>query len=105
MKKNRPPSISVRNGLKKLGNDLKKARLRRRLKSELVAERAGISRATLSKIQNGDPNVSIGSYAMVIFALGFKTDWMNLASIENDGVGQMIDDDNIPKRVRKSFSS
>ena len=48
-----PPPISVRSGLKKLGLALKKARLRRRLPMELVSDRAGISRETLSKIQNG----------------------------------------------------
>ncbi len=100
MIRKRPPTISIRRGLKKLGEDLKKARLRRRLKTSVVAERAGISRETLNKIQKGDPSVSIGSYAMVIFALGLGTDWMNLADIENDEIGQRIDDENIPQRAR-----
>ena len=66
-----------------------------------VAERAGISRETLAKIQKGDPGVSIGGYAMVIFAIGLGTDWMSLADIENDKMGQMIDEDQIPKRARE----
>jgi transcriptional regulator with XRE-family HTH domain len=90
----------VRFGLKKLGDDLKKARLRRRLKMTVVADRAGISRETLAKIQKGDPGVSMGSYAMVIFALGLGTDWLDLADIEKDSVGQMLDEERIPMRAR-----
>ena len=45
-----------------LGERLKLARLRRRLSATLVAERAGVSRATLHKIESGEPNVAMGSY-------------------------------------------
>lgn len=96
----RKPSISVRTGLKRLGGDLKNARLRRRLKMVTVAERAGISRETLAKIQKGDPGVSMGSYASVIFALGLGTRWMELADIANDKTGQALDEERIPKRAR-----
>ena len=96
----RKPSISIRSNLKTLGEDLKKARLRRRLKMTTVAERAGISRETLAKIQKGESGVSMGAYAMVIFSVGLGTDWMALADIENDKMGQMIDEDQIPQRAR-----
>jgi transcriptional regulator with XRE-family HTH domain len=96
----RKPPISVRSGLKKLGGDLKKARLKRRLKMIVVADRAGISRETLAKIQKGETGVSIGAYAAVIFALGLGTEWMNLADIEKDKMGQLLDEEQIPKRAR-----
>lgn len=92
--------IPIKNGLKKLGEDIKKARLRRGLKMVVLADRAGISRETLSKIQKGSPGVSIGNYASVIFGLGLDAKWMNLASIEQDSVGQRIDDERLPKRAR-----
>lgn len=98
MKKKLP--ISVRTGLLKLGDSLRKARLRRRLKMVTVADRAGISRETLAKIQRGDPGVSMGSYAAVIFALGLGTDWMSLADITHDKVGQILDEERLPKRAR-----
>lgn len=100
----RPP-ISVRRGLIRLGADIKAARLRRGLKMEIVAERAGISRETLAKIQRGDAGVAMGNYASVLFALGFGTSWMNLASIENDAVGQSLDEQRIPKRARSKTIS
>ena len=92
--------ISVQSGLRKLGQNLKKARLRRRLKMSVIADRAGISRETLSKIQKGNPGVSMGKYAAVIFAIGLGIDWMNLANIEKDAMGQMLDEERIPRRAR-----
>lgn len=100
MKKNLP--VSVRTGLKRLGESLKNARLRRRLKMITVADRAGISRETLAKIQRGDPGVGIGNYAAVIFALGLGTKWMNLADITEDPVGQALDEERLPSRVRET---
>ncbi len=92
--------LAVKRGLKNLGRDLEKARLRRRLKMSIVADRAGISRETLAKIQKGDPGVSMGRYAAVIYAIGLGIDWMNLADIENDKIGRSLDEDRIPKRAR-----
>ena len=56
--------------LAEMGEQIKTARLRRNLATELVAERAGISRATLWAIEKGSPTVTIGSYAAVLHALG-----------------------------------
>lgn len=96
----RKPSISVRRGLRKLGDDLRKARIRRKLTMAVVADRAGISRETLSKIQKGDPRVSMGAYAMVVMALGMGGSWMEFADIRHDTYGQIIEDEDLPQRVR-----
>ena len=55
--------------LKTLGEQIKLARLRRDLSAALVAERAGISRASLWKVESGNPAVAIGIYAAVLHAL------------------------------------
>lgn len=55
--------------LKTMGEQIKLARLRRDLPAKLVAERAGISRASLWNVENGSPSVSIGIYAAVLHAL------------------------------------
>ena len=60
--------------LKVMGEQIKLARLRRDLRVELVAERAGISRATLWKVENGDPSVAMGIYAAVLHALNDMDD-------------------------------
>ncbi len=99
-KMNKTLPIAVTTHLKKLGEDIHKARLRRGLKMAVLADRAGISKETLAKIQKGHPGVGLGNYAAVIFGLGLGTDWMRLASIENDKMGQMLDEERLPRRVR-----
>ncbi len=66
----------------------------------ILAERAMISRATLAKIQKGDPSVSMGNYASVIFSLGFKTPFSHLLDITNDPVGLALEEESLPKRIR-----
>ena len=57
------------NILEQMGLQIKYARLRRKNSAELVAELAGISRATLVSIEKGAPSVAIGYYAAVLHAL------------------------------------
>ena len=55
--------------LEQMGEQIKLARLRRRLSVDLVAERAGISRTTLWSVEKGSPSVAVGIYAAVLHAL------------------------------------
>ena len=98
------PIYSVEKSLKKLGADIRSARIRRRLKQSLLAERAGISINTLSKVEKGDPGVSMAVVANVLFSLGFGTPFSTLVSQENDRVGLMLDEERLPKRVRDKDS-
>ena len=61
---------NLQNTLNIMGEQIKLARLRRNLSATLVAERAGISRPTLQKVESGAPDVAIGTYARVLQALG-----------------------------------
>lgn len=54
------PNSAVRKALCKLGANIHEARMRRRLPMCVVAERASTSRPTLSRLEKGDPSVSIG---------------------------------------------
>jgi transcriptional regulator with XRE-family HTH domain len=68
-----------------LGENLKLARLRRSLTAEMVAQRAGISRATLNKIESGNPSVAMGNYFMVLHVLGIEQDFERLAASDDFG--------------------
>ena len=76
--------------LNNLGENLKLARLRRRLSAIQVAERAGISRATLWQIEKGIPTVAMGAYFQVMFVLGLEKDFLKLAT--DDELGRKIQD-------------
>ena len=80
--------------LEQMGLQIKYARLRRKLTSELVAERAGISRATLVSIEKGSPSVAMGCYAAVLH------DKDLLLVAKDDELGRKLQDLDLPVRQR-----
>ena len=90
--------------LEQMGTQIKYARLRRRLSTELVAERAGISRATLCSIEKGASSVAIGCYAAVLHALNYMDKDLLLVA-KDDELGRKLQDLNLPIRKRASKRS
>ena|ERR1041385_1270462 len=91
--------------LKELGENIKLARLRRKLGTEQVCERANISRATLWHIEKGSPRVAMGIYVQVLFVLGLEKDLLKVAA--DDVLGRKLQDaeltvkERAPKRKTK----
>ena len=81
-----------------VGEQIKLARLRRKYSTALIAERAGISRATLWKVEKGDPGVAIGIYAKVLAAIGLTNDITLLA--RDDELGRILQDAELLNRKR-----
>ncbi len=92
--------LPVKRALKKLGQDLRDARRRRRIPMELAAERASISRTTLSKIEKGDEGVSMGAYAKILFILGMIERLTTLSDPAFDELGLGLEAENLPRRIR-----
>lgn len=92
--------LPVKRALKKLGQDLRDARKKRRIPMQLAAERASISRATLSKIEKGDDGVSLGAYAKVLFVLGMIGRLAALADPMFDELGLELQAESLPQRIR-----
>lgn len=86
--------------LRKLGQDINDARRRRLITIELMAERAGISKATVGKIEKGDPTASMGGYASVLFVLGMINRLTDLVDGGYDLTGRQLEDEKLPQRVR-----
>jgi transcriptional regulator with XRE-family HTH domain len=78
------------NVLRTLGENIKLARKRRRLKVEQVAERAGIARSTLHLIEKGEASVAMSSYLQVLFILGLENDLLKIAA--DDPLGRKLQD-------------
>jgi transcriptional regulator with XRE-family HTH domain len=76
--------------LKTVGENIKLARLRRKITASMLAERAGISRVTLRRVENGESSVTMAIYANVLFCLGLEKDLLRLAG--DDPLGRRLQD-------------
>ncbi|MBS1490420.1 MAG: helix-turn-helix transcriptional regulator [Bacteroidetes bacterium] len=91
MKKAKPTLLpKLQKILLDAGENIKLARLRRRLSAAQVAERAHITRVTLANIEKGAGSVAMASYAQVLFVLGLETDLLQLAG--EDTLGRKLQD-------------
>jgi transcriptional regulator with XRE-family HTH domain len=96
--KKHPILPQAKKTLEIFGENIKLARLRRRLSMEQVAERAGISRSTVVKIEKGDDSVSMGSYFQVLFVMRLEKDFLQVA--KDDVLGRKIQDAGLMTKKR-----
>jgi transcriptional regulator with XRE-family HTH domain len=82
--------------LEEMGEQFKLARKRRGLTLVQVAERAGIHRETLRKVEKGEPGVALGAYFNVLKVLNLENDFLKLAA--DDDFGRKLQDLNLLKK-------
>lgn len=92
--------LPVTRALRKLGGDLRDARLRRRIPTALMAQRVGITRMTLAKAEQGNSGVSLGVYATILFVLGLTERLADLGDVRHDDLGLSLEEERLPKRIR-----
>lgn len=96
-----PPIPSpVQRALRKLASDLRGARLRRHIPTQVMADRIMVSRTTLYRLEKGDPNVSMGTYVTALYVLGLLDRIEVLADIGDDELGKQLSEEALPKRIR-----
>jgi transcriptional regulator with XRE-family HTH domain len=86
--------------LNNVGENIRLARLRRDLSAAQVAERAGISRTTLYKVETGDPGTAVGTYLKILFVLNLEGDLLKIAG--DDPFGRTLQDIKLVTRERAS---
>lgn len=89
---------SVDRNLQQMGEQIRLARLRRKLSVELVAERAGVSRSSVWAVEKGSPSVAMGVYAMVLNAIGMSNELKKVCA--DDILGKTLQDLNLPLNKR-----
>ena len=89
---------SLRKVLTELGENIKLARLRRKLSGEQVAERANISRVTLWQVEKGSASVAMGIYCQVLFVLGLDKYLLKVAA--DDALGRKLQDAELEVKER-----
>ena len=82
--------------LELMGEQIKLARKRRHLSMQDIADRATVTRLTISRVEHGDPTVSMGIYARVLYALNLETDITLLAA--DDTLGRQLQDSELLKK-------
>ena len=101
MRTNPPMPLPVKRALTKLGDDIRTARLRRRISTALMSERVRVTRTTYRKVERGDAGVSMGIYATALFVLGLTQRLYDLADVRDDSVGLQLEEERLPKRIRR----
>jgi DNA-binding XRE family transcriptional regulator len=90
----------IERALKKVGADLKTARLRRNLTSEAVAQKIGTSRFAVADAEKGKPSTSVAVYAALLWAYGLVDRLADLADPSKDDEGSRLALARAPKRAR-----
>lgn len=101
------PSIPLPavHALRKLGRDLAVARRKRRISTADMAARLFVSRDTLWRLERGDPSVSSGTLATAVFVLGLHDRLANLAEPSTDELALSLEEQRLPKHIRRSRAS
>ncbi len=95
------PPAAVEKALRQLGQNIRTARLRRKLRLEDVAERVGVSRYVMSDIEKGKPSTAIASYMGALWALGLLEDMQIIADPDRDEEGKILEKSRAPKTAGK----
>ena len=88
--------------LQLMGEQIMLARKRRHLSMQDIADRATVTRLSVSKVEHGDPTVSMGIYARVLYALNLEKDLSLLAA--DDALGRQLQDAELLRNGRSSES-
>lgn len=83
----------------RLGLSIKRARTRRRLTQGQLAERAGIARRTVARLEQGDPGIALGSALEVLAVLEAGWPEALVDVVETDEPGRVLEDARLPSRV------
>lgn len=95
------PPAAVVEALKRLGRNIRTARLRRKLRIEDVAGRMGASRFTVADLERGKPGTSAAAYFGALWALGLLEQARDLADPDRDQEGKVLESARSPKQARR----
>jgi transcriptional regulator with XRE-family HTH domain len=92
-------SLRARRALESRGSNIKTARIKRRISIEDFAERIGVSKRTVIRLEKGDDGVSVGTLARVCLVLGEADRLEHLFDAATDETGLLLEREQLPKRI------
>jgi len=96
----RPLPLPVKRALRDISSHLQVWRKLRGLTQNQLAERAGLDRKTVQRIERGDSGVSFDSVLRVLHALGVLAELAHAVDPYETDVGRLRADEQLPRRVR-----
>ena len=100
-----PLPLPVARAVAKLGDDINRARRRRRMTQQSLAERIGASLTTIKRMEAGDPRIPLHFLARTLYVFGEIERISQLLDSAQDETGLNLMDDQLPKRIRTSRKS
>ena len=94
------PPASVEEALRRLGRNIRAARLRRKLPQAILARRMGASRFVVADVEKGKPTTGIAVYLGALWALGLLGHMRDVANPDQDEEGKALERARSPKRAR-----
>lgn len=92
--------LPAQRAIAKLGADINRARRRRQLTQQSLAERAGVSLNTIKRLESGDPRMQLHVLARVLTVFGDISRLDQLLDSGQDDIGLALMDEHLPRRVR-----
>ncbi len=96
------PPYAVESALKRLGANLRTARLRRQLSLQEIADKIGVSRFRVADAEKGKPSTSIAVYVALLWAMGLIDQFGRLADPKTDDEGSALARSREKTRARRS---
>jgi hypothetical protein len=98
MKVATPHSFQTEEALRTIGAAIRTARLRRGESETLASQRAGVSRNTWTRLEEGSPGVAAGLLVGALIVYGFEQQVFELGSPDLDDMGKRLERQRLPKR-------
>lgn len=95
-----PLPVPAARALSQLGADINRARRRRQLTQQSLAERAGVSLNTVKRLEAGEPQIQMQALARVLLVFGELARLEQLLETAGDDIGLALMDEQLPQRVR-----
>ena len=99
------PPAEVEETLRRLGRNIRTARLRRNMPQEELAQRMGVSRFLISHVEKGSPRTAVAVYVGALWAMGLLSDLVDVANPDTDAEGRTLEQVRSPQRARRQRRS
>jgi len=95
------PPAAVQEALERLGENIRMARVRRKMTQDEMARRGGVSRFVVADMEKGKPSTSIAAYMGALWVLRLLGHMDSVADPDRDEEGTILERARSPKTARR----